>query len=126
MDITLPKRWLPSFSSLPPRGAGETTEGETGCEDLSMACWRSDAAILPGSPDTLQLDYSKEATQEAMISELLKNSEQCEGLRSDMAMLVLPDMFERTRQGNEPQRRGLYLELPPWGASLFSMAKQTQ
>ncbi len=51
---------------------------------------------FPGWPDTLQLDYSNPATQEAMIGELLKIARQCDGVRCDMAMLVLPDVFERT------------------------------
>jgi hypothetical protein len=51
---------------------------------------------FPGWPDTLQLDYANPATQEAMIGELLRISGQCDGLRCDMAMLVLPDVFERT------------------------------
>jgi len=49
-----------------------------------------------GWPDTLQLDYGNPATQEAMIGELLRISQQCDGVRCDMAMLVLPDVFERT------------------------------
>lgn len=49
-----------------------------------------------GWPDTLQLDYSNPATQEAMAAELLKIAGQCDGVRCDMAMLVLPDVFERT------------------------------
>jgi glycosidase len=49
-----------------------------------------------GWPDTLQLDYSNPATQEAMLGELLKIAEQCDGVRCDMAMLILPDVFERT------------------------------
>jgi hypothetical protein len=49
-----------------------------------------------GWPDTLQLDYSNPATQEAMIGELLQIAGQCDGVRCDMAMLVLPDVFERT------------------------------
>jgi glycosidase len=51
---------------------------------------------FPGWPDALQLDYSHPATQDAMIGELLKISAQCDGLRCDMAMLVLPEVFERT------------------------------
>ena len=51
---------------------------------------------FPGWPDTLQLDYGNEATQEAMIETLLKISGQCDGVRCDMAMLVLPDVFQRT------------------------------
>ena len=51
---------------------------------------------FPGWPDALQLDYSNPATQEAMIGELLNIAGQCDGVRCDMAMLVLPDVFERT------------------------------
>jgi glycosidase len=51
---------------------------------------------FPGWPDTLQLDYGNPATQQAMIAELLKIGGQCDGVRCDMAMLVLPDVFERT------------------------------
>ena len=49
-----------------------------------------------GWPDTLQLDYSNPATVEAMTNELLRISGQCDGVRCDMAMLVLPEVFERT------------------------------
>ncbi len=51
---------------------------------------------FPGWPDTLQLDYANPATQEAMLGELLKLAGHCDGVRCDMAMLVLPDVFERT------------------------------
>lgn len=49
-----------------------------------------------GWSDTLQLNYGNPATQEAMIGELVKIAGQCDGVRCDMAMLVLPDVFERT------------------------------
>jgi hypothetical protein len=51
---------------------------------------------FPGWPDTLQLNYANPATQEAMMGELLRIAGQCDGVRCDMAMLVLPDVFERT------------------------------
>ena len=51
---------------------------------------------FPGWPDTLQLNYANPKTQEAMIGELVKIAGQCDGVRCDMAMLVLPDVFERT------------------------------
>ncbi len=62
--------------------------------DLILAHGRD--PYFPGWPDTLQLNYGNSATQEAMIGELLKIAEQCDGVRCDMAMLVLPDVFERT------------------------------
>jgi hypothetical protein len=49
-----------------------------------------------GWPDTLQLNYGNPALQEAMIGELTRIAGQCDGVRCDMAMLVLPDVFERT------------------------------
>lgn len=49
-----------------------------------------------GWPDTLQLNYANPALQAAMMNELLRISEQCDGVRCDMAMLVLPEVFERT------------------------------
>ena len=55
-----------------------------------------------GWPDTLQLDYSNPATQQAMRSELLRIAGQCDGVRCDMAMLVLPDVFERTWSRRAP------------------------
>jgi hypothetical protein len=51
---------------------------------------------FPGWPDTLQLNYGNPATQEAMIGELMKIAGQCDGVRCDMAMLVLPEVFART------------------------------
>jgi hypothetical protein len=49
-----------------------------------------------GWPDTFQLDYGNPATQEAMLGELQRIAGQCDGVRCDMAMLVLPEVFERT------------------------------
>lgn len=49
-----------------------------------------------GWPDTLQLDYSNPDCQEAMMQELEKIASQCDGVRCDMAMLILPEVFERT------------------------------
>jgi hypothetical protein len=51
---------------------------------------------FPGWPDTFQLNYGNPATQQAMINELLNIAALCDGVRCDMAMLVLPDVFERT------------------------------
>jgi hypothetical protein len=68
--------------------------------DLLLAHGRD--PYFPGWPDTLQLDYSNPATQEAMIGELSKIAGQCDGVRCDMAMLVLPDVFERTWDRRAP------------------------
>jgi hypothetical protein len=62
--------------------------------DLLLAHGRD--PYFPGWPDTLQLNYGNPATQEAMAGELVKIAGQCDGVRCDMAMLVLPDIFKRT------------------------------
>lgn len=63
-------------------------------ENLILAYGRD--PNFSGWQDTLQLDYSNPATQEAMIVELQKIACQCDGVRCDMAMLALPEVFERT------------------------------
>src|SRR5436189_1338841 len=62
--------------------------------DLLLAHGRD--PYYPGWPDTLQLNYGNPAMQQAMIEELKRIAGQCDGVRCDMAMLVLPDVFERT------------------------------
>jgi len=64
--------------------------------DLVMAHGRD--PYFAGWPDTLQLDYANPKTQEAMAAELLRIATQCDGVRCDMAMLVLPEVFARTWQ----------------------------
>lgn len=49
-----------------------------------------------GWSDTLQLDYSSPGVRAAMTDALLAAASRCDGLRCDMAMLLLPDVFERT------------------------------
>jgi len=62
--------------------------------DLLLAHGRD--PYFPGWPDTLQLNYGNPAMQEAMIGELVRIAGQCDGVRCDMAMLVLPEVFQRT------------------------------
>jgi hypothetical protein len=51
---------------------------------------------FPGWPDTLQLDYSSPAVRTAMADALVDAAGHADGLRCDMAMLLLPDVFQRT------------------------------
>ncbi len=62
--------------------------------DLLLAYGRD--PYFAGWPDTLQLNYGNPATHEAMVGELVRIAAQCDGVRCDMAMLVLPDVFQRT------------------------------
>jgi glycosidase len=51
---------------------------------------------FPGWPDTLQLNHRHKGLREAMLRELGTIAAQCDGLRCDMAMLLLPDVIART------------------------------
>jgi Alpha amylase, catalytic domain len=67
----------------------ETPEGKT-----VLAHGRD--PYFAGWQDTLQLNYANPELQEAMISELLRIAERADGVRCDMAMLILPEVFEQT------------------------------
>jgi hypothetical protein len=49
-----------------------------------------------GWPDTVQLNYGVPALQQAMLDTLRFIARQCDGVRCDMAMLALPEVFQRT------------------------------
>ena len=51
---------------------------------------------FPGWPDTLQLHYANPELQMARIDELIAIAGKCDGVRCDMAMLLLPEIFHRT------------------------------
>jgi len=58
---------------------------------------------FPGWTDTAQLDYSNAELQAQMRAELARLTTLCDGVRCDVAMLVLNSVFERTwgRSGEE-------------------------
>jgi hypothetical protein len=70
-------------------GWAQRTQG-----DLVLAYGRD--PYFPGWTDTFQLNYGNPATQTAMCDVLMKIATQCDGVRCDMAMLLLPEVFERT------------------------------
>jgi alpha amylase-like protein len=51
---------------------------------------------FPGWPDTLQLNYANPELQLVRIDELITIAAKSDGVRCDMAMLLLPEVFERT------------------------------
>ena len=72
---------------------------------------------FPGWPDTLQLNYLHGGLREAMMNVLSRVAERCDGVRCDMAMLTLPDVFRRTwgeralpRDGSAPVDRSFWLD----------------
>jgi len=51
---------------------------------------------FPGWTDVAQLDYRNPATRKAMKEQLLSVAARCDGVRCDMAMLLLNEVFGRT------------------------------
>jgi glycosidase len=51
---------------------------------------------FPGWPDTLQVNYRHRGLRQAMREVLERIASQCDGVRCDMSMLVLPDVIART------------------------------
>jgi hypothetical protein len=66
----------------------------TGAGERVLALGRD--PYFDGWSDTLQLDYANPALQTRMRGELAHVATLCDGVRADMAMLVLPDVFQRT------------------------------
>jgi glycosidase len=89
-----PEYYVPGTENDLANSPQNYTRVRTSAGDRVLAFGRD--PYFAGWPDTLQLDYSNPATQKAMIGELTKIAAQCDGVRCDMAMLVLPDVFERT------------------------------
>ena len=89
-----PEFYVPGSQPDLARAPADYTRVQSRRGDVILAHGRD--PYLPNWPDTLQLNYGNPATQEAMIAELVKVAERCEGVRCDMAMLLLPDVFERT------------------------------
>jgi Alpha amylase, catalytic domain len=70
------------------------TRAVTGSGPAVLAYGRD--PYFAGWPDTLQLNYAEPGLQQAMMAELERIAGMCDGVRCDMAMLVLPEVFERT------------------------------
>ncbi len=73
-------------------------------EGRALACGRD--PYFPAWPDVLQLNAFLPALRQAAIETLSSIAEQCDGVRCDMAMLLLSPVFERTwgrHAGQRPQ-----------------------
>jgi hypothetical protein len=60
---------------------------------------------FPAWPDVLQLNAFQPGLRQAVIATIAEIAGQCDGIRCDMAMLMLNDIFERTwgdRAGDKP------------------------
>lgn len=91
--------WVTQHPDRYVRGNGELLEREPGNwarinDGLILAHGRD--PYFAGWTDTLQLDYRTRAVRDAMAAELERVAARCDGVRCDMAMLVLPEVFSKT------------------------------
>jgi glycosidase len=71
--------------------------------------------FFPGWPDTLQLNYRHAGLREAVVGELCRLADRCDGLRCDMAMLLLPEVIRRTwGERSRPADGGAPVDDPFW------------
>jgi hypothetical protein len=88
--------WVRTHPDFYVQGSEQTLENcfrvDTDQGPRILACGRD--PNFPGWPDTLQLNYANPALQTAQMSELLAIAGQCDGVRCDMAMLLLPEVFQ--------------------------------
>ncbi|MDQ3744710.1 MAG: alpha-amylase family glycosyl hydrolase, partial [Acidobacteriota bacterium] len=76
---------------------GEACEGREACEgERGRVFAHGRDPYFAGWRDTVQLDYRRAETRDAMTGELLSVASKCDGVRCDMAMLVTREVFTRT------------------------------
>jgi hypothetical protein len=79
-----------------------------------VACGRD--PYFPAWQDTAQINYAQAPGRSAMKEALLRVASQCDGVRCDMAMLILPEILERTwgsALGANPNRNSWWKETIP-------------
>jgi hypothetical protein len=86
-----PELFVQSTSAVPETFPVQTTAGNR---------WLAHGKdpYFPAWSDTAQLDYRRPATRQAMTELLVQLAARCDGVRCDMAMLLLNNVFARTWQ----------------------------
>jgi glycosidase len=77
-----------------------------------------------GWPDTLQLNYRHPALHDAMCRQLLQIAEMCDGVRCDMAMLMLPDVFAGTWGSRSQPADGTRTTDRPFWPNAIALVRQ--
>ena len=86
-------------------------------------CWLAHGRdpYFPAWTDTVQLDYRRADTRQAMLDELQSVAARCDGVRCDMAMLLLNEVIGRTWAGFPG-------EMPPepefWGEAIAAVKRR--
>ena len=77
---------------------------------------------VAGWPDTLQLDYRHAGMRAALLETLLGVAAQCDGVRCDMAVLLLPDVMRHSwGEPARPADAGAPVETSFWPEAIASV-----
>lgn len=80
---------------------------------------------FPAWVDTLQLNYRHAGLRQAMVAELQKIALRCDGVRCDVAMLLVPEIIERTwSDKSQPIDGSPPLDLPFWPQAIAAVKEQ--
>ncbi len=79
---------------------------------------------FPGWTDTAQLNPLSQGAREAMIDTLHKIAAQCDGVRCDMAMLLLNDVFKKTWGDQSKPEGGEPLQQEFWSDAIQSIKEK--
>ena len=93
--------WVSDHPEYFIQGSAEDARSDPGsfieCGGKVFACGRD--PYFPAWPDVLQLNAFHPGLRQAVIETISEIAEQCDGIRCDMAMLMLNAIFERTWGG---------------------------
>jgi hypothetical protein len=80
---------------------------------------------FPGWPDTLQVNHRHPGLRQTMLDALGASADQCDGLRCDMAMLMLPGVIERTwGERARPAGGGPHVDDPFWPLAIEGVRRR--
>lgn len=100
--------FVPNHLGRDHRWVGAHPDWFVGADHPFEGCFRVDTELgarflahgkdpfFAGWTDTVQVEYRSRDAREAMVGILESISDRCDGVRCDMAMLVLADVFQRT------------------------------
>ncbi|AOS82960.1 alpha-amylase [Chlorobaculum limnaeum] len=97
--MALDNRWLPEHPELfVSVSRHEQCHDPASCFEYTRGKYLAHGKdpYFPSWTDTLQLNYANPATHEMMIHNLSHISDLCDGVRCDVAMLILKDVFNTT------------------------------
>ena len=99
--------WVNDHPEYFVRGNADDAQNDPAClvEIAGNAVRAGPRSVLSGVADVLQLNAFQPGLRQAVIETITDIAGQCDGIRCDMAMLMLNDIFERTwgdRAGDKP------------------------